>query len=295
MLVIVVSAILLYYGVAFFTTLNEAAAANDQLRQDYRTESVSAVATALQDYYDNFGDYPDTLDTLRLTPGFDWVNPYIKREARVSYARATGLAGGAALFTRAVAFTLRDVTVDPETGYAPTTHEDDADFLADNRCGGTTFTTTVEWCGDPRESFWKGDTRDSLLRRQYEIRKSLNRTIYKALGAFQASGEFPRTTDPDATRVTRANLTIAPGDSYPLRDLAYKLQTSYSVGTSSATCNGQFMFGPITLECDDLYSPGSGLPVQYGYIGPADVIFSVDSGINDTAGSDILIAQEAVL
>lgn len=282
MVAIFVALIFGYYATQFYAAILDTQALNQALLLEENTEKLARLSVALEDFGRTFDAYPADLAALASVAGFDWVGPLAT--PRVRYAVANNLSSGQILFTRAALVYQRE---------ADTLDDIDEVFDDANVCGGD-FSAASEWCLGPRANWWRGETRDLHIRRQFEIRRQLNRTLYKFLAYYQGRDAFPRNTSADATRTIRPGITLNPGDSFPLRELVLRLGASV-VGTSGTTCNGVFDFDGITLECDDLYSPQSGAPLMYSYQADTNVAFTVSSGVLSAGGTPILIAQELIL
>ena len=261
--------IALVYG-GFFAILashiSDASATLRDFQAQAKQESFSVIAEALDDYEREFNALPASLDVLQATPGYEHIVDY--RDFDIEYVVARNLAGDYWTFDRAALYR--------QQGFDEV---DAATYLSgpENACGATVFTNPATWCGRTSSTWYRVETRSNSAGRLAFARQYLTRGLVKFSDYINAYGKFPveQAAGPDLT----------PGDVESLADIV-------GFAGDASNCTGTFPFEEIELSCEDLFSPESGAPVFYEYVGPRHMILLVDTTVRNSAGNFVSAAQE---
>jgi len=230
----------------------------------YKTENayatVASVSSAIEQYANEFGAYPDDLDALATQAGFEFIRPALVQSNTIGYAKADNLTDSTWQFHRAAVFTLKF-----------SQGETAADYKTINTCGSGALESASAWCGS-NDSFWARhetkvrhvqDLIGERVRQQRLMQKIVN--DYNTNGAFRSPG----------------------GDSASLVSLV-----GYS-GTAK-NCSGMYAWGPIPIDCMDLYSVW-GTPTVINFFSEQHVTVVAESSIKDSGGSFIGVATDMSL
>jgi hypothetical protein len=246
----------------------------------YRDEAargaLPALVQAVQQHYAQRQTYPDTLDALAATPGFEHVR-LLPLSARAGYAvtpSSARLADGVWQFDRAAAFVQ-------DARYAVS----EAQYLAadNNTCDSSAgFATAPAWCGTVTSRWVRVESRNTYPRELGAMRIGMARTLQKFADAYSAALAMP-------------SGGLTPGGSSTLRALV-----NYPAGRSAAECYGVWLLpaaspsASVALDCTDLFTR-AGADVTLNYHAPNRVSLAADSAIRTATGQPVVVAVDLAL
>jgi hypothetical protein len=245
----------------------------DSLDMQNRDASIKIFATAIQNYYNETGNYPASTSALAASSGYE----YLKNIARPfqSLTTTNGLNDTVFQYKRAAIF-IQD----------PYDHPlDDATYLsaANNTCGTGSFATAIDWCGTKTSRWWKHETRTDIQKNIARERKRLRRLLDK----FNAWYNFD---------ISTSTTNGVWGNNYPNPGVAAAQLNALVTGfaQTATTCTGIYTWHGIPFDCSDLYSVW-GTPTVYNFVSNTHITLLTRTPYTKTDGTTLFVSTEESL
>jgi Tfp pilus assembly protein PilE len=219
------------------------------------------VAENLEQYYNERGTFPSSLQALAQAPGYSHVRSLLNNWQ--GYAVSGALADSVWQYQRMVAFSN-----DPKAGMTPAT------YLSQNACGSGSFSTAASWCGTNKSVWFLKDTRHGVNDAITTQRSRLRRSLQKFGDFFSANGGFP-------SRDSSGTALVA-GNTYSVASLAG------FTGTAS-TCSGIYVWQGLPIGCDDMFDSW-GKQVGFAYTSSTEFSLVSETPLINAAGEPLLVA-----
>lgn len=259
------TAILVAIFAWFDYQIASAAAQQQELISRYQAviqqQNMISVAEAIEQYHLENNAYPSDLNSLKNTPGFEYVAGSLGFDQ--GYALSGDIVDDVWVFKRAAFFAYDSAKGDTQ-----------ANYLSSNACGINGFYAERSWCGSDQYNWFRWESRDEY---NYLITTQRARLILlnqKFANYFNAYQRYPNTD--------KNSVALAPNSNTSLVSL-----TGYS--GNAKECSGQWQFHGIPIDCADMFDIWGGL-IGYQFIDENHVVLTSEPPIFNASGQRVVIA-----
>lgn len=220
------------------------------------------LAESLEQYYNERGTFPSSIQNLATTPGYAHVRSLVNNWQ--GFAVSGTLSDTMWQYRRMVVY-----SIDSKNG------ESQATYLANNSCGTGTFYAAASWCGHRKSTWYLKDTRYGLHDQVITQRARLRRTLQKFGDFYSANERFPDRNS--------SGTALTPGETYSLPNLA-----GYT-GSASA-CTGMYLWNGLPIGCDDMFDSW-GAPINITIKSDQNITMFSESPLTNASGQRVIIAS----
>lgn len=259
--------LVLVLAVWMLTLMDGVADQNRALAKLYQSHTrhtqIIGLAENLEQFFNETGTFPASINTLSASSGFQHVRGY--SENWQGYAVSPQLNDGVWRYHRAVLFSN-----DPTRGVTQSS------YLATNACGAGGYSVASSWCGAKGSKWFRRETRERFTEQLVTQRIQIGRMLQKLADYYNSNKAFPN--------LDNLGIALAADSNTALKTLA-----GYA-GTAQ-TCTGTYQYMGVPVDCGDMFDLW-GNAIGYHFVSNRHILLISETPLYNASGTRIVVAVE---